>query len=75
MLKRAVESDVKTTAKKIKQENAAAFQTVSVRIVSRRLLQLGYRSNNPTKKPLLTRLQKNRRVKFAQKYMTWTKEQ
>ena len=75
MLKCDVESDVKTTARKIKQENAAAFQKVSVRTVSRRLLQLDHRSNNPTKKPLLSRLQKNRRVKFAQKYKTWTKEQ
>ena len=75
MLECDVESHVKTTTRKIKQENAAALQSVSVRTVSRRLLQLGHCTNNPTSKPLLSRRHKNRRVKLTQKYNTWTKEQ
>lgn len=51
VLKLAVESNVKTTARKLKQENAAAFQSMSVRFTSRHLLDLAYCSLKSTEKP------------------------
>ena len=69
-----MESDVKTTAKKIKQENGAAFQRVFVRTVSHCLLELGYRSNKPTKK-LIKQASEELPCEIRRKFKTWTKEQ
>ena len=75
ILKRTVESQTSTTARKIKEENPGAFAGVSVRTVSRRLHELGYNSYKRTKKPLITKKQKVKRCNFAKKYGQWTDEQ
>lgn len=74
IVKRAVESNARVTARQLKESNAGVFHDVSVRTVSRRIHELGYRSHKPVKKPLLTKVQRARRVTFAKKYLTWTEE-
>lgn len=72
ILKRTAENTASTTARKIKEENSGAFHGVSVRTVSRRLHELGYTSHKRTKKPLLSKTQKVKRVNFARNYAQWT---
>ena len=71
ILKRDIEKNPRLTARKVKENNPGVFSGVSVRTVSRRLHDLEYRSHRPAKKPLLTRIQKRRRVDFAKKYLVW----
>ena len=74
VVKRAIESNVRITARKLKETNPLVFTDVSVRTVSRRVHELGYTSHKPVKKPLLTKPQRARRVAFADKYLTWDEE-
>ncbi|KAG0714558.1 Transposable element Tcb1 transposase [Chionoecetes opilio] len=70
--KRSLESTPRVTARVLKENNPEVFGAVSVRIVSRRVHELGYTSQKPLKKPLLTRAQRARRVTFTKKYLAWT---
>lgn len=74
MLKRTLEQRPRVTARKLKEDNPELFGEVSIRTVSRRVKELGYNSEKPLRKPLITSRQKENRIKFAKKYSTWTEE-
>lgn len=75
VVKRVVEANPHITARVVKEENPGVFGEVSVRTVSRRVHELGYTSHKPVAKPLLSRVQRRRRVAFADKYAGWSDEQ
>lgn len=74
VVKRAVESNPRITARVIKENNSGVFGEVSVRTVSRRVRELGYTSHKPIRKPLLTKPQRQRRIEFAKKYSAFTND-
>lgn len=74
VVKRALESEPRITARVLKMENTAVFSDVSVRTVSRRINELTYTSRKPVSKPLVTRAQRARRVAFADRYLTWCED-
>lgn len=50
------------------------FGNVFVRTAPRRINELSFKSYKPQKKPMLTRAQRLRRVRFAKKYIDWGEE-
>ena len=66
-----LENNPRVTARVLKQDNPEVFGEVSVRTVSRRVNEQGFTNHKPSRKPLLTRAQRARRVAFADKYLTW----
>lgn len=75
ILKRQLEVNPRMTSRKLKESNPQLLGDVSVRTVNRRINELGYTSHRPRKKPILTKLQRDKRVKFARKYSVWDESQ
>lgn len=74
IVKRALEAEPRATARLLKEGNRDLFTDVSVRTISRRVHELGYKSHKSVSKPLLTRAQRAKRVVFADKYLTWSED-
>ena len=74
ILKRSLESNPRVTARILKQDNPEVLGEVSARTIARRVSELGFKSHKPLRKPLLTRAQRERRVAFADKYLTWSED-
>lgn len=76
LISRQVSKDPRLTARDLKEKNPQLLADVSVRSVQQLLHDdLGYRSFCARKKPLLTALQKKKRVNFCKKYLAWSEEQ
>ncbi|XP_076047350.1 uncharacterized protein LOC143028877 [Oratosquilla oratoria] len=65
IVKRDLEKSPHISARKIKENISGLFIEVSARTVSRRVHELGYTRHCLIKKPILTRVQKARRVAYA----------
>lgn len=75
VLKRTLEVNPRVTARKVKEQNPKVYGEVSVRTVSRRVHELGYKSHKPVCKPMLTRKQQAKRITFAKKYLNWSEDE
>jgi transposase len=74
-LRRSVTKNPTITAKELKQELPELLSGLSVRTIQRRLLvDLRMPSRKAAKKPLITDKIKKKRLAFAKKYRSWTKE-
>ena len=75
VIARQVNKDPKLTARELKEKNPKLLGNVSLRSVQQLLHDdLGYKSYRARKKPLLTELQKAKRVRFCKKYLNWSEE-
>lgn len=75
VIKRQLEVKPKSTARELKEKNPRLLSNVSIRTVNRRIADLGYSGHRQVKKPILSRVQKKRRLDFAKKYLHWTPQQ
>ena len=75
VLNRQVSRNPRSTARELKETNPHLLGNVSVRSIQQFLHDdLGYRSYRARRKPLLTAVQKAKRLKFAEKYSVWSDE-
>ena len=75
VLNRQVSHNPRSTARELKETNPNLLGNVSVHNIQQFLHDdLGYRSYRARRKPLLTAVQKAKRVKFAKKYSVWSDE-
>lgn len=75
VLKRQVDNEPRISAKELKENNPRLLQDVSVRTIQKRLrddLKFQYRA--PRRKPILTAVQKKKRLMFCRKYLAWDPE-
>lgn len=75
VIKRQLEINPTLTARSIKENNPILLEKASIRTVNRIINNLGYRRRRATKKPILSHLQRRRRVHFAKKYGLWNEAQ
>ena len=75
VLNRQVTDNPRCTARELKETNPQLLGGVSLRSVQQFLHdELGYRSYRARRKPLLSKQQKEKRIKFAKKYSEWSVE-
>ena len=67
--------DPSESSVEIKKDLAEAGVEISASLVRRRLVASGRRARRPSKKQLLTRGMKKKRVAWARKYKDWTKDE
>ncbi|KAK3887812.1 hypothetical protein Pcinc_008091 [Petrolisthes cinctipes] len=75
VVQRQVEFNPKITAKEIKEKNPQPLQGASVRTIQRLLrddLHFDHRSFR--RKPLVTEVQRKKRINFCKKYLEWDAE-
>ncbi|KAG7169811.1 putative Transposase-containing protein 22, partial [Homarus americanus] len=71
-LSKSVRSNPSLTAREVKERNPHLLSHVSLRCVQQALHDdLGFKSFRARRKPLLTKRQKENRVKFCKKYEVW----
>ncbi|KAG7171129.1 putative Transposase-containing protein 15 [Homarus americanus] len=75
VISRQVRSNPSLTAREVKERNPRLLSHVSLRCVQQALHDdLGFKSFHARRKPLLTKRQKENRVKFCKKYEVWDLE-
>lgn len=75
VINRQVCANPRLTAREIKQNNPQLLGNVSIRSIQDLLHDdLGYRSYRARRKPLLTKVQKLKRLRFAKKYIVWSED-
>ncbi|KAG0718219.1 Transposable element Tcb1 transposase [Chionoecetes opilio] len=72
VLQRQVNLEPRISAKELREKNPRLLQDVSVRTIQRRLRDdLCFQYRAPRRKPILTTLQRKKRILFCKKYLAW----